>query len=66
MIDVYKNVCRVMFEKGLKKNWVAEQAGFSKQALSAMKHHSPRVKTLERLAKVLNVDIAEFFKTPKY
>ena len=66
MNDVWKNIFYIIFVKGLKKSWVAQQAGFSKQSFSCMKAHSPKVSTLERIAKVLDVPIADFFKTPKY
>lgn len=61
MIDVWKNIYAIIDERGLKKKWVAEKAGFCKQSLSAMQRNSPRLSTLERIADALNVEVTDFF-----
>jgi len=66
MIDVWKNIYAIIDERGLKKDWVANRAGYKGQSLATLRRSkSPRLSTLERIADALDVKVTDFFISGK-
>lgn len=55
---------QVIQEKGLTINRVAELMGVNRVSLSTAINGNPTVETLDKIAKVLGVSVAELFEAP--
>ena len=60
---VAANIQRIIGEKGLKKQYVAQQSGLNAQELSDMLNNRRVIKVndVPRIAKAMNVSVAELF-----
>jgi transcriptional regulator with XRE-family HTH domain len=61
-----ESVRRMRREKGLSQQELAELAGVGQDSISAIEtgKHEPHPRTLRKLAKALDVEVADFFKEP--
>ena len=59
-----KKIKEITNERGISLKWLADKAGLSQQAVSAiMKENSTSVNTLIRIADALDVPVTTFFET---
>ena len=62
MVEVFENIDRIRKEKLLRHGEVAEKAGMSPQTYNIIrKHGNPSLRTLNRIAKALEVSPRAFF-----
>lgn len=61
-----ENVRRMRREKGLSQQELADLAGVGQDSISAIEtgKHEPHPRTLRKLAKALDAEVADFFKEP--
>lgn len=61
-----ESVRRMRREKGLSQQELADLAGVGQDSISAIEtgKHEPHPRTLRKLAKALDVEVADFFKEP--
>ncbi len=61
-----ESVRRMRREKGLSQQELAKLAGVGQDSISAIEtgKHEPHPRTLRKLAKALDVEVADFFKEP--
>ena len=59
-----KKIKEITNERGISLKWLADKAGLSQQAVSAIiKENSTSVNTLIRIADALDVPVTTFFET---
>ncbi len=61
-----ESVRRIRLEKGLSQQDLADESGVGQDTISGIEsgRHEPRPSTLRKLAKTLDVEVADFFKEP--
>lgn len=65
--SVAENIKRVIDERGITQRELAERLGIHHVALNAiLRNDNFKVDTLERFAKAIGCDIADFFSRPKF
>jgi len=63
MEDVWRNIRVIIKRQGLKQFMVAQRMGVTRQSFSLMQKNSPTVRSLERIAAALNVQVRDFFNS---
>lgn len=67
MTEEFNRIKEVLEQKGIKQTWLAEQLGKSYNMVNGyvQNRRQPSIEDLNRIAKILNVDVRDLLKSNK-